>query len=263
MNLKPVIQGLAAAGLIASASAYALPTLQLGIAGATYDNTTETSVATSNPFTLYAFLTPDKNNDLTDTYRIAIALTPQTSTAGNYGTFTIDGGTPIDVTADMVYGTPPLETIHDQLSDPGDLPTHGIYDTYFFELSFTFDGSNEAAGLDVQDNADLSGLDLSGSGMYYQTFEIDISGLADGYGLHFDLYNTAICTNDKGQCQVVGDIDQTQFAPFSHDASSGPDDGGDDGDDQDDIQISEPSPLALFGALLAVAGFSRRLRSKR
>ena len=42
-----------------STFASAVPTLQLGIAGGTYDNATKTIIASSNSFSLYAYLIAD------------------------------------------------------------------------------------------------------------------------------------------------------------------------------------------------------------
>ena len=188
---------------------FACPTLQLDIEGGTYDLTTQTIIG-DDSFTLYAYLIPDGSNTLSDEYYISAALVPMVTTESELGSFDFDGDT-VNVTEDMVYGVPPLETII--ASDPKDLPTHGIYETYFWEYEFQFDEDNEIAEYDTQDRAESGdSIPASGDGMYYVAFTIDTSLLDTDYVIHFDLYNT------KVKCS--GDIDVTQFAPFSHDAES-------------------------------------------
>lgn len=225
-------------------SAHAIPTLQLGIENGTYDNSTHTILASGNPFNLFAYLIPDTSNTLSDTYRLSIALVPKTGPGGStLGSFTIDPGTGpikiINVTADMTYGVPPLETVATQSSDPGDLSDHGIFDTFFYELAFTFAAANQSAQFNTQDYPARNPSNYPGTGMYFHKFVVDTASLDPSVVLHFDLYNTKICTgngqgngngrgnkngqgngNSGGQCQVAGDVDISQFAPFSHDAQS-------------------------------------------
>ena len=87
--------------------------------------------------------------------------------------------------------------------------------------------------MNVQDNASLAGVDFgynpttsakdpNGDALYWVAFTVDVSGLADGYSIHFDLYNTDVrdCRG-KEACSTVVSADD--FAPFSHDAQSGGD----------------------------------------
>ena len=111
--------------------ANAVPVLQLDIAGGSYDNGTETIVTSSDTFTLYALLKPSTYNTLSDSYYISAALTPQVSTSATLGSFVFNGAT-INATSDMFYGVPPLEAI--LASDKGDLPTHGVFPTYYKEF---------------------------------------------------------------------------------------------------------------------------------
>ena len=60
-----------------STFASAVPTLQLGITGGTYDNATETIIASSNSFSLYAYLIADAGNPINDIYALSMAVTPQ------------------------------------------------------------------------------------------------------------------------------------------------------------------------------------------
>ncbi len=214
---------------ICGLSANAVPDLQLDIEGGFYVGGTEESVVTADDiFTLNAILTEGKAT-LDQTYFLSVALIPgvtETTPSPDLGSIVIDGTT-FDLTADMVYGTPPIDV---SLSSK-DLPSHDIYPTYYLELDFTFDPSMQTATYNVQDNPD--GLDTSGTGSFYQSFDFDVSGLAADYELHFDLYNTALKKGDT----VLG-----QFAPFSHDART----------------IPEPSVLALMGLGLLGVAFSRR-----
>jgi hypothetical protein len=76
--------------------------------------------------------------------------------------------------------------------------------------------------------------------MYYKVFDVDVSGLKPGYLIHFDLYNTKVVEG--------GDIDVSEFAPFSHDAESR-------------SRVPEPSTLLLLGGgLLSLAVFGKRTR---
>lgn len=230
---------LLAVGVLAiSPSAHAVPSLQLDIGGGVYDWSTETIVATSNPFTLYALLRETDRNPLSDTYYISAALTPKTVPPGaDLGSFTFDGTT-VNVTEDMVYGVPPMEADGTAGKDPGDLPKHGIFKTYFAEFSFQFDEGKNAKKYNTQD--DPGGFEVASAGdpiLYYMAFNVDVGSLAAGYQIHFDLYN------EKVRCS--GDYDISAKAPFSHDAESAP--------------VPEPGTMLLLGSgLIGIATFGRK-----
>jgi hypothetical protein len=254
--------------LLTASFAYAIPSLQLDIAGGTYDTNTQTIVSTTNPFTLYAYLIPDNNTNgpnalLTDTYYISAAITPQVGPVGqNLGSFTFNGVT-INVTSDMIYGTPPVESDPNvtQLSDPGDLASHSIFPTYFVQFAFSFDANNKALAYDTQSTPGVGPTPDATGTMYYQAFAIDTSGLDPNYFVHFDLFNTLnnpitnrVCTGTgtSRSCVdvVVGnDVDINSFAPFSHDAESG--------------KVPEPGTLLIFGSgILGLGFFGRKKLAK-
>jgi hypothetical protein len=221
------------------ASAY--PLLQLDIGGGVYDLTTETIVGTSNPFTLYAILTPQHNATtsqinalLAGTYYISVALTPTTAPpGGSLGSFTF-AGTTVNATSDMYYGVPPMES--NLTFDANDLSKHAIFPAYFREFGFTFSSLNTVLAYNT---ADDPGGPTAGSGAYYAAFNVDSTGLAAGYNLHFDLYNTNV--------RRGGDIDVNDFAPFSHDAECCAQ------------KVPEPGTLLLLGSGVIGWGAWRRL----
>jgi hypothetical protein len=137
----------------------------------------------------------------------------------------------------MVYGTPPAETF--MAADAGDLAKHGIFPTYFKEMPFTFNPFNRAGAYNVQDDPGTLTPNPLGT-LYYASFNVDATGLAAGYGLHFDLYNTVTKNG--------GDIDSRLFAPFSHDAECC-------------TKVPEPGTLLLLGSGflgLGVVGWRKR-----
>lgn len=206
--LVPILAALT----FASAPARAVPELQLDILGGTYDSTTQTIMSASNSFALYAY-----SLSLPGSFFLSMALVPAV-TAGNYGSFTVNGST-INVTGDMTFGTPPLETILGGAeTDRGDLPTHGMYPTYFAEQMFTFSAADQSGLYNTQDQTGAG--PQAGTGMYFARFDFDLSGLAAGFGLHFDLYNESIISYCKNRNCTIGDIDVNKFAPFSHDAQA-------------------------------------------
>lgn len=274
----PLMRRLLAAATLASlcglASAY--PGLQLGILGASYNTSNESSIAPTPVFTLYAFLTPNGGESaaeitalLADTYFVSAALTPSTNQPATLGSFKFtDGATvsTVSATSGMVNGTPPLDAL---LSGGDGLATHGIFPTYFKEFSFQFSASDKVAPIDVQTNASLAGLNFAGIGAYYHQFQVDVGQLNSL--LHFDLYNSEIrqCGNKQNSipCDpVVYDLASQPygFAPFSHDAqssttsTSSSSTGGASGSGQ----IPEPTSAPLAVLALGLLGWQYHRRSK-
>ncbi len=241
-GIRGLLAGAAlAAPLIAAGPVLAQPTLQLDILNGVYDDTTDTIVATSDQFTLFALLIPDQDTTIADTFFISAAVVPQTGPADvDLGSFTFNGAT-IDVTADMLFGVPPLEA--NLAFDPGDLSQHGIFPTFFTEFAFTFDPANTATAYNSQDDAGQGPTPDPNGDMFFEDFLVDVSDLDEGVRIHFDLYTKEA---------VNGDIDVDEFAPFSHDAESGNGNGNGNG------QVPEPGTLALLAATLGMGAVFRR-----
>ena len=222
---------LAVIGILAAATSLqvlAVPTLQLDIDNGTYVGGSEDSTMTSRDvFKLQALMT---DGNIGRTYYISIALTPMTPRpGGSFGSIVFNGQT-IDVTADMVYGTPPLDSMVQNL------PGHDIYPTYYKEIAFKFDANQIVQTYNVED-----GVIMANQTSYIRNFDVDISGLDRSKEVHFDLYTFYVNRNKR----VVRD-----FAPLSHDAGTArnvPDAG---------------STFALFGLAIATLGFVRRRMSR-
>jgi len=283
-----------------STATNAIPQLELDAQGGSYDTTTETVVcANGDSCDFYAILTPPNNSSqteidalLADTYYVSIALIDASGPpapdagAGDYGSFdvTIDGvTTTINVTGDMVFGTPPLETVlTEQGSDPGDLATHGIFETYFSEIAIAFVTTQTLTAYNSQDFPGTAETQIANSdgSAFYEKLAIDTTNLADGLNLHLDLYNTDVhdCIGVNNQNCVPGDIDINDFAPFSHDAetstsssssgqastsSSGQASTSSSGQSSTGTGVPEPSTLSLLGfGILGGLLFNRRRKVK-
>ncbi len=199
-TVKAVIVAVFASACIAKAE----PALQLDIVGGTYDPVEEDIISSADVFSLAAILNPTSGDAPASgsTFYIAVSLIPKTTTAFSGGSFVFNGTT-VNVTSDMLAGT------------PNGLPKHGQFANFYKEFSFTFDLSDAGKVLlyNAATNPGGPTFDVNGTA-FAKLFTVDKTGLADNVELHFDLY-----TKTDG-----GAVDK--FAPFSHDASSIPEPAG-------------------------------------
>lgn len=221
MNSKVLTLAFCSLLTVTAVSVRALPNLQLDILNGTYNTTDETTYATAPQFTLRALLSnPPKNaSGMTEQYYISAAFEPllnQTNPAPNVGTFTFGpaGGTSTTYSTSSVgvyYGKPPVNVAD---TSPGNLATHGEFPTYYAEIPFFFDSSKTVGAYNTADGTTASGT------LYYKDFTVNVSGLLKPtYSIHFDLYDETVKQAAKNGTTTYTVDD---FAPFSHDAQSGP-----------------------------------------
>jgi hypothetical protein len=171
----------------------AIPLLQLDASNAIYDNTSQTTIAQANQFTLYALLN-GHNFSAQDHYYVVAGLQPMNAPAGNYGSFMFNGSR-VHVTGDMTSGNP-----------FGWNNSHGVYPTFFTTFAFNWNTANRFNDYDVSlVGGTHNGPSPSATGnSLYMGFDVDVSGLLAGTRLWFDLVEV----NASGQVDA--------FAPFSH-----------------------------------------------
>lgn len=195
-----------------SLNAFAEPALQIDIEGGTYDAVNEDIVTSADSFTTYVYANPDNGDfkaSITDTFYLSVAIVSSDGSPiledpsldiGNFDV-TLNGITTTYTLSSLTHGTPPDGAF-------ADIPTHGIYDTYYLEVAFNFDISKKYTLKDTQViTGDAPLLDAGGT-MYAQAFGISKVGLLDGYELHFDAYNAAPTNKTRF------------FAPPSHDGGT-------------------------------------------
>jgi hypothetical protein len=231
--------------LVAPVPAGAVPILQLDITGGRFDAASQSIVTGAESFTLHAYAAPQRGarlgKILGTTFFLAVALQPRTGPAGVDLGFVVIDGRSVQVTADMLFGVPPVERGGGATFDPGDLGRHDVYETFFLEVPFRFDVRHRSRLYDTRLHAGQG--PLAGLGLLDRAFHIDVSHLAPGYDLHFDLYDERVRR---------GDVDAGHFAPFDHDASTA----------RVSVPASVPEPgtasLVAVGLLAGGAGAWRR-----
>jgi len=257
---KTLIAGL----LMTSASAFAVPFLQIGAGGTAsspggvptdpnwaYSGGTPDTWVNSGDGVFKLDLTAKPTAFFSDTapkiaYLVVAAL-PQAST-GVFGvTLTGDSNTGFTL-YESGYGIPP---------STDDLPTHGIYQTYYQIYEFEF---NNAQTTIFNTTPSLLPGDSEGSTSgFLESVEVTINSLGQGNtGIHFDLF-TLYDDVQPGGGSNGGSITVDQIyknAPFSHDAEWS---GTLNPPDPDPDQIPEPTALWMLGlGLLGLAGFKRK-----
>jgi hypothetical protein len=206
-----------------AATAQALPALQLGPTTASadwsYNTTTETwdfAGASDTTALLSAFANATQANGGNGGYAwddagaasqfayLVVAGVPNLGDIGDLFDISITGATLFD----SGYGNPPEE-------DPNDLPSHGIYSTYYEIFQFVFDGPIVNIG-----NTQPPGGD-TGKG-YQEDFAIKINDIDNRVtGLHFDLFTVkGNGLYSPGQASDRSLVKTN--APFSHDAQWNP-----------------------------------------
>lgn len=241
--------------LLLASNAYALKSLQTNITGGIYDPVTQTIIGgTTGTLNLYGVTATGDGAaiDLTDLYYVSIAVIPQGTPLDNaFGSFVFNGTTYSAANSNMVFGFPPLEEALLQGMDANDLPDHSIFETAFAEESLSFSGAPTTAGVNTPDTPGWDPTANPGTDLFYRQFAYDATGLADGFQLHFDLYNTIIkdCANTVGCTSADIDIENgpDNFAPFSHDSET---------------SLAEPGTLGLMMIGMMGVGASR-IRRRR
>lgn len=211
--------------------AQAVPSLQLYIDGGTYDAVTETWVASSAPFTLFAAGSKKPNCTIIDEVLLYISVSQ--ADYNTAGAITIMGaiGEPANVLAVNELlgsgGTPPDAN---SPGTPPDLSPHGIFPAYYWAVSLP-DLLVGSAGETVPDYQPGETGFADGD---IQRYIVSVSGFET---VHFDLTGRSFLPNGKPKIN---------FAPYSHDAEYG------------DGKVPEPSTLLLLGMGIAVVVPMRR-----
>jgi hypothetical protein len=210
---------LAGSMALTSSPSWAVPYLQLDIAGGTYDSATETIVAPGDHFTLYAYMSGAFPSNPNYTYYISAALMNSDPNQGSFifnSTYFNTGynwtalpnqDNIVNFAADRYvdYGVPPHFDPNGQDYDSGDLALSGIFPTYFKEFKVAFNGVSQISSYDTKTRAIGGGsVPTEGMGMYYATFDVNTSGLLPGNAIRFDLYTVVASTSD--------DLDVKYFA---------------------------------------------------
>lgn len=219
--------------LCSASAAFAVPDLQLFIAGANYDHVTDTWVTNSNSFDLYVVSANHEHEDVI----VSLALGQMDDPNGVDVNF---NGEVISNT-DWTYGYAPLDNYANQWNGGEDLPRHSIFPTNYVEMN-TGDYEFEQRVGNVMPNRYGNYWDPSTDHGYtsawgeVKSFHIELGGVFSQ--IHFDAYTL----NEDGTIH--------EFAPFSHDASAL-------------STVPEPASIFLFGTGLIGVGAISLSRKKK
>lgn len=235
-RLAAVLARILGLSMALTGSAWALPSLQLGPGGTgTWEYVAggdDTWYVSDSAFTISAYAnavgeeggdafykntgpSSSRTNNVDRTAYLVFSAVPSTTSTTPFSLSVIGDSGPLTLVQEG-FGSPPDP---DASHSTDDLPSHGIYDTYFYIYEFAFNGSVAEIGNTQPGD--------SGTGQgYREDFSVAVSGLEPGLtGVHVDLFTVVgdgkLKTLDsEGGFIAAGDLSNQIFAnaPFSHDA---------------------------------------------
>lgn len=258
MKVRSFSLALLCAVLLSTAiPALATPELQIYVQGGTY-NTTSASwePSTTGPLVLWLIgnisgaggkgAIEDVSLVIAYDHGLAPSLSLTGTTTGNYAGYS-DPSKPSDVTA---HTTSTSGTAIPTLGDGSPLPSHGEYgngtDWQEFSLG-NFANADSPCGDFINNGGTAIPTPTASTGCQINAYVINVSGVPDGTGIHFDLFNH-VQAQDSGRGKVKV-TDRYVFAPFSHDA-----------DGTFRSVVPEPASMTFLGTGLAMLLGLRRRR---
>lgn len=223
--------------VLLTASAFAVPDIQIFIDGATYDWGDQTWVATTGgSVDVYVISANEAKTDII----VALAL----GAGDDPSTMTVDFGGSVVNPGDWVYGFPPTPP---DWNPGGDLSPHSIYPTYYAEIGTGPYGLGQMVG-DVQPDT-LNGGEYwdptatpafpaapANAAGDWKMFTMNITGPI-GSSVHIDAFT------------LDGNGEVYRFAPYSHDGTT--------------TLVPEPGTIVLMGSGLFGLGLRAYRKRKR